>query len=89
MKTGTLTLVTTGDRVTGTFTDHLGNSVEILRGRSLNDITKAIEQMILLMQHRNGIVNYNQDGSVAKRLTEELIPDIVAIAMADKGTGWY
>ena len=87
-KVGTLTLRTDGDRIVGYFTDHEGMSTEIIHGRSLDTCAKAVQQMVLLMQRRNGIGNFRPNGELAEHVTESLIPDLMATAAADTGKGW-
>lgn len=87
-KVSSITLSTDGSRIDGVFTDHEGHMVTILSGDSFDGIPDAVEKMVLLMQHRNGILNYKSDGSISSSITPELEPQLKAIAAADKGTGW-
>lgn len=87
-KLGSLTFTTDGDKIDAFFTDQNGNNERILFGRSMDDCYKAISTAVLLMQRRNGFLNFLPDGTVNPDATETLKPALDEIVANDKGTGW-
>ena len=49
------------------------------QGDSFDDATKALSDMVLLMQHRNGTMNFKPGGLIAEGVTPSLVPDLQTV----------